>query len=126
MAHGEPHCQVCRAPIYAMTTHQCPGFLPNTPCSCVLDREAFVQQAEQLKSELQAANLYIEELEGAMAYSERVMENYLRHEFADEEGVTWLPGFSTRRFVEIVGERIDNLKKMCGEETEPVDLGGEA
>lgn len=64
-------------------------------------------ERDAIAIKLEEARRRIEELEEAYDYAQNVYENFLRDTFPGEEGKTWLPGLTSRKFVEMVREHIE-------------------
>lgn len=77
--------------------------------------EILKRAAEALRKGMGRLREEVDGLQEAQEYSDKVYLDFMREYFGDDEGKTWLPGFTSRKFVEMVATRFRNDEIRCRE-----------
>jgi len=72
-------------------------------------------ERDSLTLQLEEAKRKYDDLDDVRGYEQNVLDNYAHEEFRAEEGKTWESGFNARKFVEMVRDKINDLKLQIGE-----------
>lgn len=85
--------------------------------------ETLENYATAVKADLDAAFLQIGEHETAFEYDHKIMDDFAREFWPDEEGKTWAAGFSLGKLMEMCRDEMNRKNRLIDDIRKAVDVG---